>query len=72
MLTQPEITSSPALTSRGRLSPVSAAVFSVELPNVTTPSIGIFSPGFTTMVLPTSTSSGSTRSVLPSSASRFA
>ena len=45
MLMQPLIISSPAFTSRGKDSPVSAAVFSVETPSVTTPSMGTFSPG---------------------------
>jgi len=71
VFTVPENTSSPGATSRGRLSPVSAAVFSVEVPSSTTPSIGTFSPGRTTIVLPTSTSSGST-SVRTPSTSMFA
>ena len=66
MLIQPLIISSPALASRGRLSPVSAAVFRVLSPSVITPSMGTFSPGCTTMTVPTSTSSGSTFSSLPS------
>ena len=60
MLMQPLMTSSPAATSRGRLSPVRAAVLTVLTPSVTTPSMGIRSPGCTTMTVPTSTSSGST------------
>ena len=32
MLIQPEMISSPVLTSRGKLSPVSAAVFNVDSP----------------------------------------
>ncbi len=60
MFTHPEITSSPTVTSRGRLSPVSATVLRLELPSRTVPSSGIFSPGFTTMVSPTSTVSGAT------------
>ena len=66
ILMQPLMISSPALTSRGRLSPVSAAVLSAETPSSTTPSMGTFSPGWTTMVVPTATSSGSTCSSLPS------
>ena len=66
MLMQPLMISSPTLTSRGRLSPVSAAVFSVDSPCTTLPSIGTFSPGCTTIMPPTSTSAGSTRSSLPS------
>ena len=64
-LTQPEITSSPGWMSRGRDSPVRAAVFRVETPSSTTPSRGTRSPGRMTMVSPTVTSSGSTRRVLP-------
>ena len=60
MLMQPLTISSPPVTSRGRLSPVRAAVFRVEVPSSTTPSRGTFSPGWTTMVAPTGTSSGST------------
>ena len=66
MLMQPERISSPARTSRGRLSPVSAEVFRVEAPSSTTPSMGTFSPGCTTMTLPISTSSGSTCTSAPS------
>ena len=66
MFTQPLTISSPALTSRGRDSPVRAAVFRVESPSVTTPSMGTFSPGWTTMTVPTATSSGSACSSFPS------
>ena len=66
MLMQPEMISSPALASRGRLSPVRALVFKEEAPSIITPSIGTFSPGCTTMMLPISSSSGSTCSSLPS------
>ena len=66
MLMQPLMTASPAWTSRGRLSPVRALVFRVELPSMTWPSRGIFSPGWTTMTLPTAPSSGSTCSRRPS------
>ena len=66
MLTQPLMISSPTLASRGRLSPVRALVFRLELPSSTTPSMGTFSPGCTTITLPISTSSGSTCSSLPS------
>ena len=66
MLMQPETTSSPGRTSRGRLSPVRAAVLSELSPSTTTPSMGTFSPGCTTMTVPTATSSGSTCSSLPS------
>lgn len=57
---QPLITSSPVLTSFGKLSPVKALVLRVEVPLTILPSRGIFSPGFTTIVLPTLTSSGLT------------
>ena len=63
---QPEMTSWPTVTSLGTLSPVRAAVFRVELPSVTMPSMGTFSPGWTTMMEPISTSSGSTFSRAPS------
>ena len=66
MLMLPESTSSSTPTSWGLLSPVRALVFSAELPSTITPSRGIFSPGCTTMMLPTSTSSGSTCSSSPS------
>ena len=60
MSMQPLMISSPSLTSRGRLSPVSALVLRLALPSTITPSSGTFSPGCTTMMLPTATSSGST------------
>ena len=66
---QPEralMISSPVFTSRGRLSPVSALVLRLASPSTTTPSSGTFSPGCTTITLPTATSSGSTCSSLPS------
>ena len=65
-LMQPLMTSSPTLTDLGTLSPVSALVLRVESPRATTPSIGTFSPGLTTISVPISTSSGSTFSSLPS------
>ncbi len=71
MLTQPLSTSSPGITSRGSDSPVNAVVFRLDVPSVTTPSNGIFSPGLTRITSPTCTSSGLTRRVsLPST--RFA
>ena len=57
---QPLTISSPTFTSRGRLSPVSALVLRLAAPSTITPSSGTFSPGWTTMMLPTSTSSGLT------------
>ena len=65
-LMQPLMISSPARHSRGALSPVSAAVFSVELPSTITPSMGTFSPGWITITVPISTSSGSTCVSTPS------
>ena len=59
-LMHPLITSSPTRTVLGTLSPVRALVLRELLPAVTMPSMGIFSPGETCMMLPTSTSSGST------------
>ena len=64
---QPLMTSLPSFTSRGMLSPVSAAVSRELLPLTITPSSGIFSPGRTTMIEPISTSSGSTVRISPSS-----
>ena len=66
MSMQPLMTSSPGMISRGRLSPVSALVLRLAVPSTTTPSIGTFSPGCTTITLPTVTVSGSTCSSLPS------
>ena len=66
MSMQPLMISSPSFTSRGILSPVRALVFRLALPSMTTPSSGTFSPGCTTMILPTPTSSGSTCSSVPS------
>ena len=66
MFMQPLIISSPRFTSRGTLSPVSALVLRLDAPSTTTPSMGTFSPGCTTMTLPMPTSSGSTFSSAPS------
>ena len=60
MLTQPEMTSSPTATSRGTLSPVSATVFSADVPSMMTPSSGTRSPGRTMMTEPMATCSGLT------------
>ena len=65
-LMQPEMTLSPTSTSRGTDSPVSAMVSRLDRPSTIWPSRGIFSPGFTTMMSPISTSSGSTCSRTPS------
>ena len=64
-LMQPEATSSPFSTSRGRLSPVRATVLREEVPSMTVPSRGIFPPGRTTMTSPMLTSSGVTVRVCP-------
>ena len=66
MLIVPETTSVPGNTSRGMDSPVSARVSRVDVPSTTLPSRGIFSPGRTTILSPTETSSGSTVSIEPS------
>ena len=71
-LTLPLSTAPPGRALRGRLSPVSALVFSVLWPESTTPSSGTFSPGRTTMTAPTGTASGSTVCTVPSAASRLA
>ena len=71
-LMQPLSASSPHLASRGTLSPVRAAVSSVVLPSTMVPSMGIFSPGLTTIIEPIATSSGSTCSSSPSAFSIFA
>ena len=59
-LTQPEMISSPACTSRGTDSPVRAAVSSWLAPETTTPSSGTRSPGLTMISSPATTSYGST------------
>ena len=59
-LTQPEMTSSPTVASRGMLSPVRAMVFKAVLPSMITPSRGTFSPGRIRITEPTSTASGLT------------
>ena len=65
-LMDPEITSSPSSTSTGLDSPVREEVSNEEAPLTTVPSSGILSPGFTCMISPTTTSSGSTFSNVPS------
>ena len=52
----PDKTSSPTDTSLNKDSPVSADVSIILIPSTTVPSKGIFSPGFTTIKSPTSTS----------------
>ena len=70
--TQPLMISLPGCTKRGLLSPVRAAVFSVLSPEMTSPSMGTFSPGRTTSTEPMGTSSGSTVLTVPSAVSRLA
>ena len=53
IFTLPLITSSPTVTSRGALSPVSAAVFIPDEPKTISPSSGTRSPGLITTVSPT-------------------
>ena len=53
-LIQPLMISSPTSAERGTLSPVIALVLRVELPLIIMPSIGTFSPGFTTISIPLS------------------
>ncbi|MPM65588.1 hypothetical protein SDC9_112485 [bioreactor metagenome] len=64
--TKPESTVSPIPTDRGTDSPVSADVSTADSPWVTSPSSGIRSPGRTSIIAPTSTTSGLT-SLIPSS-----
>ena len=59
-------TVSPSALSTGMLSPVSADSFTAVLPSVTIPSTGIFSPGLTTNMSPTLTSSIPTSVSTPS------
>ena len=59
-LMHPEITESPADTSRGIDSPVNADVSSSDVPSITTPSSGILSPALMRIVEPTGTSFGDT------------
>ena len=52
-------------TSLGTDSPVNADVSNIEVPSMTIPSSGTFSPGFTTMTSPIFTSSGDFFSIFP-------
>ena len=56
----PDNADSPTPISLRTDSPVSADVSTIEKPSTTTPSKGIFSPGFTTIISPILTSSGET------------
>lgn len=64
-LTVPETISFPGPMSLGTDSPVRARVSREERPSTTLPSRGTLSPGRTSMVSPTETSSGSTVSAAP-------
>ena len=61
-LTQPETATLPGATVRGAVSAVSGEVSSADIPSVTRPSRGIFSPGETIRMSPTFTFSGRVRS----------
>ena len=65
-LTQPDRISSPLEMLRGTLSPVRATVSRLDLPSITIPSIGTFSPGRITIISPTFTLSGATVNSSPS------
>ncbi len=71
MLTQPLMTSSPSDVAGQALAGEGGGVQG-GAPSTMTPSMGTRSPGCTTMTVPTSTSSGSTCSSLPSSPSMLA
>jgi hypothetical protein len=61
-LTVAPTTGSPGPTSTGTDSPVSIEASTAELPSSTTPSVAIFSPGRTTNLIPTASSSVGIRS----------
>ena len=63
--THPEKTSWQSVTERGTDSPVMARVSRLEVPSITVPSRGTFSPGRTRMTSPTCTSLGSTTATSP-------
>ena len=56
----PDITLSPIVTSLVKNSPVNAFVSNCDTPCIISPSRGIFSPGFTTIISPILTLLGST------------
>ena len=64
-LIEPLKISSPSEASLGNDSPVNAFVSKLVFPSTTIPSNGIFSPGFTTIISPILTSSGSTFYIFP-------
>ena len=65
-MTVAPVTASPAVTSAGTGSPVSIEVSTAELPDSTTPSVAIFSPGRTTNRSPTSSCPAGIRASVPS------
>ena len=71
-LIEPPITSAPLPFSTGLLSPVSMASFTDVWPSMTTPSVGIFSPGFTSTRTPRRSSVTDMSRVAPSDATRCA
>ena len=64
--TQPEIMLSPTVASRGTLSPVRATVSRLVEPSTISASTGTRSPGLTTIISPSSTSSGEMVTSCPS------
>ncbi len=64
-LMEPPITVAPAVLSTGMLSPVSMLSSTADSPSMTTPSVAIFSPGRTTKMSPTTTSSTGTSTSSP-------
>ena len=64
------MTGSPVALSTGRLSPVSMDSSTAVVPETTTPSTGIFSPGRMRMTSPTTTSSTGTSTSTPSRTTR--
>ena len=65
IFTHPDTTLSPKVTSFGMLSPVKATVLRLELPSIISPSSGIFSPGFTSIVSPMATLAGFVTMISP-------
>ena len=66
LLSVPPMTSEPARFSTGMDSPVSMDSSTADAPSITSPSVGIFSPGFTMTVSPTITDSAGTSISAPS------
>jgi hypothetical protein len=65
-LSVPPITGSPGATSTGTGSPVTIEASTAEAPEVTTPSVAIFSPGRTTNCSPTASPVTGIRTSIPS------